>query len=1186
MEPNLVEVERSAQESEAKFRKIFLGTLEAITINSPDGRYLEVNDAWINGTGFTREKAIGKTPVELGIVSDQKSLDDFLKSVQSQGDIKNVEMRFSTKGGLSRTALLSATTMELGGELRIIFFSGDITWGKQAQDAQALLAAVVESSDDAIGSASLDGIVTSWNPAAERLYGFSAAEVVGKHLSAVLAPDRLADAIKALAWIAQGKGVYRYESHRLRKDGSTVHIGVIVSPIRSVEGMIVGASAIARNITAQKNAEAAQALLASVVESSEDAIVSTNFEGTITSWNRGAERLYGYSASEIVGKPVSAFVKPDQVPKAMKAFSSVVQGKGVYRYETRRRRKDGTPVDVSMIVSPVRDVKGAIVGVSGIARDVTERKRAERELRESETKFRKIFDQGLDSITINLLRDGRFVDVNPEFERLSGYSRSEVVGKTPMELKIWAEYGDLVAAAKELAAKGVVHNREADFRSKNGEIVTCLFSWARTEIGGQPCVITFGRDITEIKRAREILRDEHERLSAMLATQNDIAHAELDLNAVMNVVVERAQKLTRAAGAQIDMIDESELICRASSGNRVGQLGVRLDIGDGLSAASIAAGEVIRCDDAETLSCTECEPHCMDGQRSALFAPMKDAAKVIGVLKVFAPEPRFFSNRDVDALQLMAGFAAGAIGHAADFEAKRALLAERTAALSALQESEERFRKVFEQGHIGMCVLCSNGNFVSVNEAFCRMLGYSRKELERLTLADVTHPDDVGNNSRLFQKLVAGEISRYKLEKRDIGKGGKTVWVSVSASAIRDRNGNVYVLGIIEDINERVLSAQELAESRRALIQQERLRAIGELASGVAHAFNNTLNAMRLRLAILGADPKCQERHATDLATLNRIVQDASETIGRLQDFAQQRRDRPPESVDLARLIREAIDMAHSSVEERSSLFGASIRVDAVVPDLPPVVGSPAELRQVFVNLLLNASDAMREGGAIRIDAEARDGTAIVKVADQGIGIPEEHLDRIFEPFFTTKGQKGSGLGLSIAYNMMTRLGGSISAANRPEGGAVFTLTLPLSASPPNGTTAVQPPVGIPSRRILVVDDDIDNLNAIQSLLELKGHKVEASLSGTAAIGRFHAGESYEIVLCDLGMPDMNGWETAQAIGELAPTTEVYILTGWAQKIPEHDPRRKLVKDILAKPIDVQRIDRILANMNGAPGTG
>lgn len=350
----------------------------------------------------------------------------------------------------------------------------------------------------------------------------------------------------------------------------------------------------------------------------------------------------------------------------------------------------------------------------------------------------------------------------------------------------------------------------------------------------------------------------------------------------------------------------------------------------------------------------------------------------------------------------------------------------------------------------------------------------------------------------------------------------------------------------------------------------------------MAHDFNNTLNAMQLRLAILGADPECQERHAADLATLGRIVRDASETIGRLQDFAQQRRDRPLEPVDLALVIGEAIDMARSSVEEKSSLFGVPIRVDSAVPNPLPVVGSPAELRQVFVNLLLNASDAMREGGTIRVEAEARDGAAIVKVADQGIGIPEEHLGRIFEPFFTTKGQKGSGLGLSIAYNMMTRLGGSISAANRSEGGAVFTLTLPLSAGLPNGSAAAQPMAGIPSRRILVVDDDIDNLNAIQSLLELKGHKVEASLSGAAAIERFRAGESYDVVLCDLGMPDMNGWETAQAVGELAPGTQVYILTGWAQKIPEHDPRRKLVEDILAKPVDVQRIDRILANVNGA----
>src|SRR3989304_7402330 len=138
MELNLVEVERSAQESEEKFRKIFLGSLDCITINSPDGRYIEVNDGWVSTSGFTPEEAVGKTPVELGIIADQKLFDDFLKRVQSENEVRNQEIKFKTKAGFSRTALVSATTMELGGRLRLLLFARDITDRRQAMAAQAL----------------------------------------------------------------------------------------------------------------------------------------------------------------------------------------------------------------------------------------------------------------------------------------------------------------------------------------------------------------------------------------------------------------------------------------------------------------------------------------------------------------------------------------------------------------------------------------------------------------------------------------------------------------------------------------------------------------------------------------------------------------------------------------------------------------------------------------------------------------------------------------------------------------------------------------------------------------------------------------------------------------------------------------------------------------------------------------
>ena len=183
--------------------------------------------------------------------------------------------------------------------------------------------------------------------------------------------------------------------------------------------------------------------------------------------------------------------------------------------------------------------------------------------------------------------------------------------------------------------------------------------------------------------------------------------------------------------------------------------------------------------------------------------------------------------------------------------------------------------------------------------------------------------------------------------------------------------------------------------------------------------------------------------------------------------------------------MRQSVEMARSTLEERSSLLGRSTQVEANLPDLPPILGEPAELRQIFLNLLLNAQDAMPEGGAIRIGATVGKEAVVVTVEDEGQGIPEEFMGRIFDPFFTTKGERGTGLGLSIAYGAMARLGGSITAANRAGGGAIFTLRFPI-APPTSRGAAPGLAQKVPPRRVMVIDDDPDNLEAFSALFESK----------------------------------------------------------------------------------------------------
>ena len=235
------------------------------------------------------------------------------------------------------------------------------------------LAKVVESSDDAIVSKDLNGIIISWNRAAERMFGYTAAEAVGRSIRMIIPADRQAEEDDVLNRIRRGESVTHFETIRQRKDGSMVPISLTVSPIFGDDGRVIGASKIARDISERVEGAMASRRLEAVVQSSDDAIVTKNLESLITSWNPAAERMFGYTADEAIGKSVRMLIPADLQGEEDVVMAKIRAGEKVDHYETIRRRKDGSTLSVSLTVSPIRNASGTIVGASKIARDVTER---------------------------------------------------------------------------------------------------------------------------------------------------------------------------------------------------------------------------------------------------------------------------------------------------------------------------------------------------------------------------------------------------------------------------------------------------------------------------------------------------------------------------------------------------------------------------------------------------------------------------------------------------------------------------------------------------------------------------------------------------------------------------------------------------------------------------------------------
>jgi PAS domain S-box-containing protein len=253
----------------------------------------------------------------------------------------------------------------------------DITELKRAEEKQAMLASIVSSSDDGIISKTLKGIITSWNQAATNIFGYTEEEAIGQHISIIIPPESLEEEELIIDSIRRGEKIDHFETIRISKDGTEKNVSLTVSPVRNKKGQIIGASKIVRDISDQVIDEVRLARLASIVTSSDDAIISKTLDGIITSWNRAATRMFGYSESEVIGKHITIIIPPDRLDEEANIIDNIRRGQKIDHFETIRVAKDGSQKHISLTVSPLRNSKGRIIGASKIARDISVRVEAE-----------------------------------------------------------------------------------------------------------------------------------------------------------------------------------------------------------------------------------------------------------------------------------------------------------------------------------------------------------------------------------------------------------------------------------------------------------------------------------------------------------------------------------------------------------------------------------------------------------------------------------------------------------------------------------------------------------------------------------------------------------------------------------------------------------------------------------------
>jgi len=359
---------------------------------------------------------------------------------------------------------------------------------------------------------------------------------------------------------------------------------------------------------------------------------------------------------------------------------------------------------------------------------------------------------------------------------------------------------------------------------------------------------------------------------------------------------------------------------------------------------------------------------------------------------------------------------------------------------------------------------------------------------------------------------------------------------------------------------------QELERAHGRIVETERLRAIGELASGVAHHLNNLLAVVlgRVQIALRRAEDEGEVTRNLEIA--ERGVLDAGEVIRRMSVFS--RAQAMPEwvPVKLNELAEEVIEMTRPRWQAEAQIRGIEIDLRLEAGEVPPAAGDPAPLREVLMNLIFNAIEALPHGGEIAITTWSEDKAVFCSVVDTGIGMAPSVQKRAMEPFFTTKGFASTGLGLSVAYGIIRRHGGELSIDSVENRGT--TVTFRLIAAEPAQPADSAPPARLSEKlRILLIDDDPQVRAVVGELLTMNGHTVIAAGGGLEGLARLDGDDEIDLVLTDLGMPGMTGWDVARAAKARRPDIRVGIITGWGEEERSRFEEQAVADFVLPKPI-------------------
>ena len=533
-----------------------------------------------------------------------------------------------------------------------------------------------------------------------------------------------------------------------------------------------------------------------------------------------------------------------------------------------------------------------------------------------------------------------------------------------------------------------------------------------------------------------------------------------------------------------------------------------------------------------------------------------------------------------------------------------------------LEESRARYFDLYDLAPVGYCRVSEHGLILEANLTAATLLGVGRRDLVAQPITRFIARDDA-DSYYLHRKQLIKTGTPQECELRMVTHDGTPFWAHLQSTAPQGEGGAPVHRIVISDITARKQAeearssvatqlaekVEELQRMQATLVETERLRAMGQMAAGVAHDFNNALmgvlgQAQLMQLA-LEREPDAIALNTFLLECLARqeqAAQDAAETVRKIRGATRPRDMEAFAPVSLGEIVEQVIAITQPRWKDQAEAAGVRMTVQTALTETPPVMGHAAELREALTNLFFNALDAMPQGGTLTITTRQVSGPEIdetpafdqgtervrewveVIVTDTGVGMPPEVHARLFEPFFTTKGVRGTGLGLSMVKGIIGRHEGEVTVRSAVGQGTTIALRLPVAHVAP--AEVVPSPIAllpIPgSLNILVIDDEPLLAETLGELLGVLGHKTAIATSGEEGLTRL-ATTRFDMVLTDLGMPGMSGWEVAQAVKASWPQLPVILVTGWGDALERARLEGTGVDLVLSKPYRVAQLKHALA---------